>query len=163
MSPELALPVTPPTAVTTLPLLLLVAVDGEVMLLPLALDVLPLVEPWRAAFVLDPPLLPPPLPAPPLAPPTATPAATDAAKPLAELPVRASPPVESPLAVRLPLALPPLTSAGPAPPVDWFAVVRPPSAAWKAVLPPGAPVSPVEPLVPPPPVAAPPLPPAPPA
>src|ERR1700681_3152506 len=118
MSPDCALPVTPPTAVTLLPLLLLVACDGEVMLLPLALDALPLVEPWRAAFVLDPPLLPPPLPAPPLAPPTATPAATDAAKPLAELPVRASPPVDSPLAVRLPFAPPPVTLFGPASPVD---------------------------------------------
>src|SRR4030088_3317097 len=140
MSPERALPLSPPTTLTVLPLLLLVAVDGEVMLLPLALDVLPLVEPWRAAFVLDPPLLPPPLPAAPLEPPTATPAATEAAKPLAELPLRPLPPSDSPLAVRFPLALPPFTSAGPAPPVDGFAVIRPPSAACRAVLPPAAPV-----------------------
>ena len=87
MLPERALPVTPPTGATELPSALLVAVDGDVMLLPLALDVLPLVEPWRAAFRFAPPLLPPPLPAPPLAPPTATPAATDAARPLVEFPV----------------------------------------------------------------------------
>src|SRR5579862_1665146 len=113
MSPERALPDDPPSGATMLPLLLLVAVDGVEMVLPLALDVLPLVEPCSAVFRFAPPLLPPPLPVPPLDPPSATPAATLAARPLVEEPVRASPPTAVPLELRPP-ASPPMTLFGPA-------------------------------------------------
>jgi hypothetical protein len=162
MLPDVAAPVTPPIGVKLLPLALLVAVDGDVMLLPLLFAVLPCVD-EIAPTVLLPPLLPPPLPALPLEPdpPIGTAAFTDT-----PVPVEASPPM-----FRLPDALPPPArpAARPASPPVWLGVAV--EARLFGVLLDEAPVPPelppvLEPPLPPlcaPTPPAPPPPPAPPA